>query len=206
MKRFILILAIFIYCSAFCQAQKDLNIDFMLRGYVYAKSSINDTMSLGGFGSSYNAAKKITDSINFPEGGFFMKIDTTRITTFAKGINGYTLFMVNKSDTIVRLTASDSRLKVIAEVYYEGKWQAIEYLPRSSCGNSYHGVYLNKNEYWSFSIPKFDGKIKVQLRYRLMLGKDQFIYSNKIEAQINVGQLTQKQDHQPSGIMDPHND
>lgn len=187
------------------QPNKDLNIDFMLRGYIYGKSSIEDTMAAGGFGESDNTAKKIMDSMNL-ESGLFMKIDTTRIIAFKEGIHGYTLFMVNNSDTVVHLVASDSRLNVLAEVYYEGKWVAIEYFPGSKCGNSYHKVYLKQNEYWSFEIPKFSGKIKTKLRYRLVLDRGKLIYSNAIETYINVGQLSKKQEYKPNGIMDLHND
>ena len=207
MNKYLLLLASFI-CNliGFCQANKDLKIDYMLRGCVYAQSSIIDSQALGGYASSRNAPKKINDSVRFLENGFFMKIDTSYIGIFAQEYNGYTLFMVNKSDTLVELRASDSRLNVIAEVYYQNKWQPIEYLPRSGCGNSYHSVYLKQDEYWSFDIPKFAGKIKVQLRYSLALGGDRFIYSNVIDAQINPGQLSKPQGHKPRGIMDPYND
>lgn len=207
MKIFISFLIVFSSCSTgFCQARKDLNIDYMLRGCIYAQSSIKDSQALGGYARSWNAPKKISDSLRFLEQGLFMKIDTSRIGIFAEEYNGYTLFMVNKTDTVIMLRASDSRLNVIGEVYYKDKWQPIEYLPRSGCGNSFHNVYLKQNEYWSFDIPKFSGKIKVKLRYRLSLGNNQFIYSNAIEAHINMGQLSKPQGHKPSGLMDPYTD
>lgn len=207
MNKYLLLLAAFICNSiGFCQANKDLKIDYMLRGCIYAKSSIRDSQALGGYASSRNAPKKINDTVRFLEDGFFMKIDTTHIGIFAEAYNGYTLFMVNKSDTLIKLRASDSRLDVIAEVYYQDTWQPIEYLPRSWCGNSFHYVYLQQNEYWSFDIPKFEGKIKVKLRYRLALRDNRFIYSNSIDAEINPGQLTKQQGYTPRGIMDPYTD
>ena len=163
-------------------------------------------MALGGFGGSDNVAEKINDSLNFSEHGFFMQIDTSRIGIFSKEYNGYKLFMVNTSDKLVTLRAADSRLSVIAEVYYQGKWQAIEYLPMVTCGNSYHSVYLKQNEYWVFDIPRLAGKIPVKLRYRLALTREKFIYSNVIDSHINPGQLTQKQGYKASGLMDPYQD
>ena len=198
---------ILLLCSAtFGQKKQDLNIDFMLRGHLYAKSSIIDTTALGGFGSSDNLPKKINENLTLASSGLLLKIDTTKTTTINDKYNGYKLYIANKTDTIVRLDASDSRLNVIAEVFYKGEWKPIEYLPSSWCGNSYHDVYLKQNEYWEFEIPKFTGEIKTKLRYKLILGKDKFLYSNEIQTSINKGQLENKQGHKPNGIMDPYND
>ena len=195
------------FCSATSgQTKKDLNIDFMLRGHVYARSSIVDSSAPGGFGGSDNFPKKINDSLNFTENGLFLKIDTTKIVSISGKYNAYNLFIGNKSNAIVRLDASDSRLYVIAEIYYQNKWQPIEYLPSSKCGNSYHKVYLKQNEYWTFEIPIFSGTITTKLRYRLMIAKDKFIYSNEVSTSINKGQLTDKEGHTPNNIMDPYSD
>jgi len=195
-----------LYSTTFGQAKIDLNIDFMLRGHLYAESSIVDSAAPGGFGGSDNAPKKINAGLNFSENGLFLKIDTTTMVLISGKYNGYNLFIGNNSDNIIQLDASDSRLYVIAEIYYREKWQPIEYLPGSWCGNSYHRVYLKQNEYWAFAIPKFSGKIKTKLRYRLMTGKDKYIYSNEIFTSINKGQLSEKEGHTPEGIMDPYND
>lgn len=208
MKRSTLTTVIILLLSSttFGQSKKDLNIDFMLRGNIYAKSSIIDSTALGGFGGSKNLPKKINDSLAITNSGLFLKIDTAQTTTINDKYNGYKLYIANKTDTIVQLEASDSRLYVIAEVFYGGKWQAIEYLPSSWCGNSYHNVYLKQNEYWTFDVPKFAGKIKTKLRYRLMLSKYKFIYSNEIMTSFNKKQLTEKEGHTPNGLMDPYND
>lgn len=194
-------------CSTtFGQKKQDLNIGIMLRGHIYAKSSIEDTTALGGFGGSDNLPKKINENLVIGSSGLLIKIDTTQTTTINDKYNGYKLYIANKTDTIVRLEASDSRLSVIAEVFFQGEWKPIEYLPSSWCGNSYHDVYLKQDEYWEFDIPKFSGKIKTKLRYKLILGKDNYLYSNEILTSINKGQLKHKQGHKPKGIMDPYND
>lgn len=190
----------------FGQKKQDLNINFMLRGHIYAKSSIVDTTALGGFGGSDNLPQEINESLTLATNGLLLKIDTIQTTTINDKYNGYKLYIANKTDTIVRLDASDSRLSVIAEVFYKGAWKSIEYLPSSWCGNSYHDVYLKQNEYWEFDIPKFTGKIKTKLRYKLILGKDKYLYSNEIFTSINKGQLKNKEGHKPNGIMDPYND
>lgn len=188
------------------KAQKDLSIDYMLRGYLYAESSINDSLAPGGFGGSNNSAKQISDQTLFNEQGLFMKIDVSQKTVFGGEYMGYSLYIVNKSDSIVKFSASDSRLYAVAEVFLGGKWQDIEYLPSSWCGNSYHHVYLKPNEYWLFSIPKFKGEHEVKLRYKLKINKNDYLYSNEIIAHINRGQLSNKRNYNPDGLMDPYND
>lgn len=199
---FILLLSLI----TFGQTKKDLDIDFMLRASIYAQSSIEDSLALGGFAESENFPKTINKENDFAESGLFLKIDTSKDTTTNNRYNGYKFYIGNKSDTIVKLDASDSRLSVIAEVFYKKKWQPIEYLPRSWCGNSYHEVYLKQNEYWEFIVPKFSGKIKTKLRYKLIIGSEKYIYSNEIVATFNKSQLEQKQGHKSEGIMDPYND
>lgn len=200
------LISLLLCATTFGQKKQDLNIDFMLRGHIYAKSSIIDTTALGGFGGSDNLPKIINKNLGFTDSGLFLKIDQTTPTTINDKYNGYKLYIANKSDSIVRFNASDSRLNVIVEVFCQDKWKPIEYLPSSWCGNSYHDVYLKQNEYWEFDIPKFTGKIKTKLRYKLILDKDRFLYSNEIPTSINKGQLKNKEGHKPNGIMDPYND
>jgi hypothetical protein len=197
-------MALLLFVNAFGQAKKDLDIDYMLRGHIYVKSSIEDTGAPGGYGGSDNAA--LPTGNTFAEKGFFLTIDTSQNAVFAEEYNGYKLYIVNKSDSLVKLKASDSRLSLIAEAYYNNKWQPIEYLPSSWCGNSYHYVSLQQEEYWTATIPKFTGKLAVKLRYKLIVGVNHFVYSNEIEAHINKGQLTNKEGHNPNGLMDPYND
>ncbi|MDI9312292.1 MAG: hypothetical protein QM535_18930 [Limnohabitans sp.] len=208
MKRttFTTVIILLLSSTSFGQKKQDLNVDFMLRGHLYAKSSIIDSTALGGFGDSKNLPKKINDSLAITNSGLSLIIDTTQTTTINDKYNGYKLYIANITDTIVQLEASDSRLSVIAEVFYEGEWKPIEYLPSSWCGNSYHNVYLKQNESWEFDIPKFTGKIKTKLRYKLILSKDTYLYSNEIFTSINKGQLENKEGHKPNGIMDPYND
>lgn len=187
---------------------KELNIKFMLRGYFYAGSNIEDTTAPGGFGGSTNKPKLMVNETaqlgDLEDISLF--VDTTMRTNFADGYKGYKLFLVNKSGNTISLQASDSRLYIIAEIFWGGTWQPIEYLPSSWCGNSYHHVFLGNNEYWEFDIPKYHGNKKTKLRYKLSRGKEGIIYSNEIITYFNKQQLTTKQGHKPQGIMDPYND
>ena len=207
MKNFILIILTLTFTSQVsAQNGKDLNIRHMLRGSIYAYTSIVDSNALGGYGGSSNFAKSINDLNSFTQTGFFMVLDTSETITWAEKYNGYHLYIVNKSDSIVTLNASDSRLYIVAEVFYKNEWKPIEYLTSSWCGNSYHHVLLKSNEYWQFNIPKFTGKIKTKIRYRLTTQQDGYIYSNEIEASFNKKQLTNKNEYTPKGLMDPYND
>ena len=200
---YVTLILIAIADTAFAQNSQPLDIDYMLPGRIYAKSSIPDTTALGGFGGSDNAPKPIKQRFT-DQDGLFLKVDTSQRTTLQQTIAAYHVYLGNKTDTLLALNASDSRLSIIAEVQYKGSWQPIEYLLDSWCGNSYHRVFLKPDEYWSFTVPQFTGSIPVQLRYRLDLGNDQYVYSNTIKARINKGQLSKKQEYTPNGIMDPY--
>ncbi|MDZ4756663.1 MAG: hypothetical protein SGJ10_00810 [Bacteroidota bacterium] len=207
MKTIILTIAYMYFgLTIYAQSAIDLNIDYMLRGNKYVASCIKDSNALGGFAHSENTPKILNDSNNFIEKGFFLKIDTTSIITISKKYNGYNFYIVNKSDSTIKLNASDSRISVVLEAYVDKKWQEIEYLPSSWWGNSRHKVFIRSNECWKFSIPKFTGQIKTTIRYKLIIGLDQYIYSNAIVSSINRKQLTERQGYQSQGIMDPYED
>ncbi len=186
----------------FGQERNDVEIKHMLNVNTYVKSSIIDSIAPGGFGGSNNFAKKL--NIDFREKGLFLKIDTTKVIPFKEKYNGYELYLVNKNDSIISLNASDSRIDVIAEVFYKKEWSSIEYLTNSWCGNSYHTVYLKPDEYWTFNIPKFTGKIETKLRYKLIIDENNNIYSNEIKTKINKGQIYKKKKYRSRGIMDPY--
>jgi len=190
--------------AASAQSNKDYNINFKQRASLYAATSIADSNALGGFGGSSNAPQPVNSKSKLNRIDIF--IDTSKTVVYHKEYNGYKLSLINNTDSITGFEAVDSRLSIISEVFYKGKWQAIEYLPSSWCGNSYHTVYLKPNEFWSFNIPKFTGEIYTKLRYKLNIGNGKTIFSNEIEASFNKGQLNKKEGHSPKGIMDPYNE
>ena len=186
---------------------KNIDIKFMLRGYFYALSSIEDKDAPGGFGGSDNKAKKISENKQLESvHGLKLIIDTTSHIDFAEKFKGQKVYLINKSGVDTGFEASDSRLSIAAEAFYKGTWSSIEYLPSSWCGNSYHKVYLKNNEYWEFNVPRYLGQIKVKLRYRLDAGPGNKLYSNVVTAFINKKQFSVKQGHSPNTIMDPYND
>lgn len=205
MKKLFLIFLAFSFSNIFGQLKTDLNINFKLRGDKYVQTSIEDTTALGGFAKSDNLPKKYVDSLNSSEVGLILKIDINKSTSFENKYNGYKLYLINKTNNTVGLDASDSRLDIVGEVFYKGKWQAIEYLPSSTCGNSYHTVFLKQNEFWEFDIPKFNGKINTKLRYKLTMNKSN-LYSNEIPTSINKNQMLKIKKYNQNGLMDPYNE
>lgn len=185
---------------------KSVNVHFMLRGYFYAGTSIEDTSAAGGFWESPNKPKPLNASFKFNQPGIALIIDTSEKTSFGKNFRGYKVYLVNNSDTITTFQASDSRLSIVAEVYINKKWQPIEYLPHSSCGNSYHHVYIKPKEYWEFHAPAYTGATRTKLRFRLESSGMMPIYSNEVSVSVNKKQLSVKQGHAPQGLMDPYVD
>ena len=179
---------------------KNIDIKFMLRGYFYALSSIEDKNAPGGFGRSDNKAKRISENKQLESiRGLKLIIDTTSHIDFAGRFKGQKVYLVNQSGIDTVFKASDSRLSIVAEAFYKGTWSSIEYLPSSWCGNSYHKVYLKNNEYWEFNVPRYLGQIKDT-------GLGSMLYSNEVTAFINKKQFSVKQGHSPNSIMDPYND
>ncbi len=196
----------------------NLNIDFMNRGYfhAYSKSNKND---LGGFGSSDNFPKKISKSDKFHINSIGVIVRSDMKDTIFNTFNGITVFVVNTSKKKIDFKAQNSRLYMKVQAKdSKGKWQDIEYLPNSWCGNSYHTLTLEQNYFWTFLTPVYEGDFKTKLRIELKYidprdktekrwdKKEITIYSNEYEGSINPGQLWRKRAYYPRGIMDSYND
>jgi hypothetical protein len=196
----------------------NLNIDFMNRGYFYAYSKPNKN-DIGGFGSSENIPQNITSTGNFTPNTLSVSVQTKIKDTIFGDCNGITVFIANTSKMKIDFNAQDSRLHMkVQALNSKGEWKDIEYLPSSWCGNSYHTLTLEPNNFWTFLTPIYEGEFKTKLRIELKhidsedkseksWEKNEItIYSNEYEGSINPGQFWRKQDYYPGGIMDPYND
>lgn len=193
-----------------------LNIDYMNRGYFYATSeNRSNHKGYGGWGGSDNNSRNIKRRRYFEDKRLQVFIDTTKKKNWAGKYIGYELMVANTTDSTCCFNAQDSRLYLNLQAMDEkGEWRDIEYLPSSWCGNSYHSICLDKDEMWTFTIPKYHGSIQTKLRARLeYIGKDnegekteETVYSNVINTNINPGQFWYKEGYSPSGLMDPYND
>ena len=119
MKKLTFLLLILIFQISF--GQECLNVKFKLRGYFYAGTSQVDSTALGGFYKDSNSPKILTSEISkFSKSNkleIIVKPDL--ITEFEKGILGFKVFIVNKSDSIKELPAQDSRLYLKRQVFYK---------------------------------------------------------------------------------------
>jgi len=128
-----------------------VDIDFQFRGDCYAYSSAKNAEESNGEAHSKNLPKKVDKS--FPRQGFYLVINQNEFSKIDSAILGCKLYLVNTTDSLIRLEASDSRLYIVAEALNEKKeWTPISYLPSSGCGNSHHTVVLDKDEYWRLTF------------------------------------------------------
>lgn len=170
---------------------KAVDIKYMLPGYCHAGSR-PDPKAPGGYGSSDNNPRRLTDKSIGTDGSISLLAFPDQTVPFSQSSRGFRLLLVNRTRAEAAFPASDSRLAIIQEALDStGKWRPIEYLPSSFCGNSYHQVFLPRNAYWQFAAASYSGSQKTKLRFVLQ-GK-QPIYSNEFEGSINPEQFSEVQ-------------
>ena len=177
------------------QTPQPLAVSQMLEGYFRAKSPIRDEKAWGGFSPSNNLPTRLdrdapTGTISLialPEES--ARFDP-QSDLFDPGTLGFRVILANTTGETVVFHASDSRLRIVREALdADGTWKAIEYLPSSFCGNSYHRVFLPPGHYWSFAAPVYAGSLATEMRFVLYLGSDQ-IYSNQFPGFVNPEQFS----------------
>lgn len=194
--------------------RKQLNIDYMNRGYYYASSKYKSELAgYGGWGGSENKSKKINTNVSFLQNTLQVVIDPNQKTKWANQYDAVKLYVANTSKDTMFFEAQDSRLYLKIQAQdRQGEWKDIEYLPSSWCGNSYHTLFLAPNEIWEFATPMYEGEFKTKIRAHLLYRKsneqenNDFIYSNEIEGYVNPGQFWNKKEYFSGGLMDPYND
>ncbi len=170
-----------------------VNIGFQFAGEFSGYSSDKNSEPSKGEAHSHNLPKMVNQY--FPRNGLYLMINPNEFSRFSSTLLGCKLYLVNTTDSLATLGATDSRLDIVAEALNDkNEWEPISYLSTSFCGNSYHTVKLDKDEYWSFVIPVFKGTIKTKLRYVLLLDKYNKIISNEIVAYINRGQFNKEKE------------
>ncbi len=217
MKNILILFIALFSMSEIVQAQKGrkpLNINHMMRGYFYASSPfVEDLAGFGGWGGSANDFKQMDADAEFEKGKLSVVVRPDEEVTFFKEFQGMKLYVANTAVDTAFIEAQDSRIYLQIQARDEdGKWNDIDYLPSSWCGNSYHSVFLPTNHYWEFTIPVFKGRFETKLRaklYNIKIGQDHksgVVYSNEFSGSVNPGQFTEKKDYSPKGLMDPYND
>ncbi len=186
-------------------------------GIYLAGSNIKDEQALGGFGKWSNLPRDITGQ-NWGEAGAISLIACPDEQAGYLDLRGFALRLVNRTDKPAAFTACDSKLFLVQEALdWKGKWRPIEQMPQTFCGNSYHRVFLDRDQYWEIPAPRYSGWFRTRIRFRLEQGEERqreigmedenhlppfptrggrFIYSNEFIGSINLSQFAAERTHQ----------
>ena len=104
---------------------------------------------------------------------------------------GFALRVVNRTGEAVPFAACDSMLTLILEAQDAGgAWREVEVPPQPICGNSFHRVFLGRDQYWQFPAREYAGPTKTKLRFRLEPGGGRpAVYSNVFDGQLAEAQF-----------------
>ena len=185
--------------------QDSLAVNFQLRNFLRAFSNPDNAKESNGEYQSENLPKEIDKP--FPKNKMLLIISEQEQTIFKEKYLGHTLYLVNSTNAAIDFSAQDSKLSIYIEAFTKsGTWKPISYMPSSFCGNSYHKITLDTNEYWQFRIPVFTGDYKTKIRYALSLDQETKLVSNEIEAYINLDQFdkNKQQGNSSENIMNPY--
>ena len=196
------------------ESLKSCNILAMNRGYFRASSpSVEELDGVGGWADSDRKFQKIKKKHKLSKNSFGISVDTESIVPHSKEYKGHKLYVYNTTKDSIFFSAQDSRLYMNVQAKdSNGEWKDIEYLPSSWCGNSYHSLFLAKNSFWEFTMPKYEGALPTKLRVKLLYKtnhKDEdskTVYSEEFDGSVNPAQFWYKGTYTRSGIMDPYNE
>ncbi|RMG17575.1 MAG: hypothetical protein D6731_03935 [Planctomycetota bacterium] len=176
----------------------------MLRGYCLAYSG-DPKLPGNGYYKSENTPKKLKTA----RWKDLRLVPEPEVVTDFRGQLGMRLLLVNGSSQEHVFEASDSRLSLIQEALTEDGWKPLEYLPQSWCGNSYHSVSLAPGEYWEFAVPRYTGPRKALIRFRLSDISSLHggvLVSEPYEGGYFPSQLSEKEGHRATNVMDPYDE
>ncbi|MBI1831369.1 MAG: HEAT repeat domain-containing protein [Planctomycetes bacterium] len=159
-----------------------------LAGAYSARSTLKDDNPLDGIGVVDNWSK-LLDAKGWGAKGAVSLIAFPNEAVAYGNSRGFMLRLVNRTDKPAEFLGCDARLAIVQEARDDmGRWREIENLPYTTCGNSYHQVFLEANRYWEFAARASTGPSKTKIRFRLDVGdrrgKDQSIYSNEFDGQV----------------------
>lgn len=163
-------------------------VEKRLNGNYHVGSKIEDKTALGGFWASRNFPKTLEPNIMARPNEISLIALPDEETVFAGKYKVMKLLLVNATTEQAAFSASDSLLYIVQEALdRNGEWKTVELMPWSSCGNSYHKVFLGADHYWELAAARYTGDFKTKLRFRLMKSKTEQtpIYSNEFEGSVN---------------------
>lgn len=157
-------------------------------------SRVKDRDALGGFAGSGNYPLALGDGAWGTAGAVALVASPDE--PVARGASrGFLVRLVNRTRGGVEFEATDSCLSLVQEARDPaGRWRAIERLPRTFCGNSYHRVFLGPGQYWRFPARAYTGAFATALRLRLDRGDRPALYSNEFAGAVDLGQFDREAD------------
>jgi hypothetical protein len=154
-----------------------------LPAYFEAGTGAVDETALGGFSRSDNRPLRIDRPIG-PQ-RLSLNAFPSAEAVFQEKHRGFLVTLENRTGEAVWFQAVDSRLRIVREAMdRSGQWKAVESLPTSFCGNSYHRVALPADHYWSFVAPVYAGSVRTRMRF-VLHEKDRVLVSNEFEGMID---------------------
>jgi hypothetical protein len=161
------------------------------QGWYFVGSKLNDDEAPGGFGPCDNLPKDCADNEPGRAGQLALIAYPGEIVEFNER-KWLRLRLVNRTEKVVAFSACDSQLFLVEEALdRDGRWRTLERFPESICGNSFHRVFLEPEQYWDLSALPREGSFKTKLRFRLEKGDKAIaegagtIYSNEFDGSIS---------------------
>jgi hypothetical protein len=188
MKRLLLFLIGAVFClPAGCSSETQDGP----RGWYYAGSNLKDDKALGGFGPCDNFPKKSEKDGPGKPSELSLVAFPDEVVDF-RNRKAVLIRLINRTEKTKVFSACDSSLYIVQEALdSQGQWKPLERFPDTFCGNSFHRVILEPNEYWEFFAIQRSGRFKTKLRFRFEPGGEEGIaagggtlFSNEYEGSI----------------------
>jgi hypothetical protein len=172
-------------------------------GWYCAGSNLKDDKAPGGFGPCDNFPKKREKDGPGKPGELSLVAFPDEVVDF-RNRKAVVIRLINRSEQTKAFSACDSSLYIVQEALdRQGQWKPLERFPDTSCGNSFHRVFLESNEYWEFFAIVRSGQLKTKLRFRLEAGREEgnavgggALYSNEYEGSIDPSECVRATNHQ----------
>jgi hypothetical protein len=188
---------LFLLCAAFClPAGCSSQVREGPRGWYYAGSNVKDDKALGGFGPCDNFPKKCVKDGPGKPGELSLVAFPAEVVDF-RSRKAFLIRLINRTEKTLAFSACDSSLYIVQEALdSQGQWKPLQRFPDTFCGNSFHRVFLEPNEYWEFFAIQRSGRLNTKLRLRLEPGGEEgiaagggMLYSNEYEGSIDPSQF-----------------
>ena len=184
------------------------NVDYMGRSnYLVLSQPLPPYNFFGGWPPGYNPPRPAPPAAHPTSQPQVLLAATPRAGTYQKRYAGYELTVANTTADTVLFDVKDSCLFANMQAQDEhGRWQDIEYMPYTFCGNSYSRHLLPPGQQWAFTVPAYAGSQPTRLRLKLTINMtydpatERVVYSNEVLGSINPGQFWRKRGYEEEDV------